>query len=398
MMKKRIGDYTLEELIGAGSFGEVFRATSAKSSDMFAVKMINRKTLPPQVFSYLEREVEMLQMVEHENVVKLRDLKVSENHYYLIFEYCNGGDLAAYTKKLSGKLPESQTRSLLRQVVQGLGRLYSLNGIHRDLKLSNILLHYPTASSSPVAKICDFGFARAVPGAVSGDMAMSIVGTPVNMAPEVLHGRPYSAKADMWSLGTVTYELLFGSPPFAAFSREDLIKAMERGRVSVPKDRGISAEGVDFVNACLQYDPKERIGWQELAKHPFIEGNRVTRFDFGLFSKDNEATEEEGTYRLSAHTRYDFRALYEQETGLDAASHAKPNNKMPASKPSVPGENRRQEAELSQNEPKPGQQTASVPEVRQDKAKEKRARSGLVFEDVADYVKVSEQTRGNADR
>ncbi len=408
--KKKIGDYVLDELIGAGSFGEVYKSTSIKTFEHFAVKMVNRKTLHPKVLEYLNREIKMIQMVEHENVVKLLDLRASENHYYLVFEYCNGGDLSDYKKKLAGKVPEEMARTWMKQVVKGLSKLYEINGIHRDLKLSNILLHYPTEKSRkenrPVAKLCDFGFARIVgsmepadtrelPGETS--MSMSLVGTPVNMAPEVIHGRPYSVKADMWSLGTVVYELLCGHPPFVGFSRQELLEITQKGCISVPKDRGLSAEAVDFINACLQYEPTKRISWQDVLIHPFISGSSCTKFDYNTFAENNEKDtvgEDKTAYYLSAHNRYNFKPLYVVPIPAAALAHAVTESairKLSASAGAI------KEKEPVKDPGAANPIDSGKSKVKKDEKCEADHRSDLVFEEVCvDYVKVNESTKAKS--
>ena len=161
-MKKRNGEYILEKKVGSGAFGEVYCASKSNDSELFAVKMISKDRLSARSKSYLEREIEILQRLKNFHIIKLVDLKVSGHNYYLIFEYCNGGDLLKYKNDHGGKLDESKARSILSQIVDGLSAIYSLGGIHRDIKLPNILINYPTNEArekdQPILKICDFGF------------------------------------------------------------------------------------------------------------------------------------------------------------------------------------------------------------------------------------------------
>lgn len=95
-------------------------------------------------------------------------------------------------------------------------------------------------------------------------------GTPLNMAPEILQGAKYDHKVDVWSLGTVFYEMLTGFSPFTGMNKEDLKKNLEKGNYRFPKHLKLSLEGLDFLNNCLQYDPKQRMSWEELMKHSYL--------------------------------------------------------------------------------------------------------------------------------
>lgn len=95
-------------------------------------------------------------------------------------------------------------------------------------------------------------------------------GTPLNMAPEILKGAKYDHKVDVWSLGTVFYEMLTGFSPFTGMNKDDLKRNLEKGNYRFPKHLKLSLEGLDFLNNCLQYDPKLRMSWDELMKHSYL--------------------------------------------------------------------------------------------------------------------------------
>lgn len=312
----------MERKIGSGAFGEVFFAKKINSDEEFAIKMMSKDKMSAQLKAYLEREIEIIQMLDNSNIIKLKDLKVSEHNYYLVFEYCNGGDLLNYKKIKGGKVNEIYTRSLIKQIVSGLHAVYASGGIHRDIKLSNILLHYPTpedkVKDDPIAKICDFGFARMVATAGDSDvpLEMSIVGTPLNMSPELLHQEPYTIKSDMWSLGIITYELLCGTVAFAGLNRIHLTKVIEAGTYKINKSLKLSTEAIDFLNSCLQYDFNDRVNWEELKTHPFITTERTTPFCFELLKEGNHGLgEDKNNYVFSSKARYNFTSIYKKAEG-----------------------------------------------------------------------------------
>lgn len=106
-------------------------------------------------------------------------------------------------------------------------------------------------------------------------------GTPLYMAPEILHGRPYDHKVDVWSLGAVFYEMLTGFTPFTGVNKADLKKNLEQGNYRFPKQIKMTLEGLDFLNCCLQHDPNDRLSWDELLKHNYF------NYDFNKVIKEN---------------------------------------------------------------------------------------------------------------
>eukprot|EP00826_Nyctotherus_ovalis_P040523 TRINITY_DN4004_c0_g2_i5.p1 TRINITY_DN4004_c0_g2~~TRINITY_DN4004_c0_g2_i5.p1 ORF type:complete len:503 (+),score=148.74 TRINITY_DN4004_c0_g2_i5:176-1684(+) len=307
-MKKKIGDYILDSTIGSGAFGKVYCAKKPNSKELFAVKMISKINMSSKLRFYLDREIEILQLLDSPHVVKLIDLRATENNYYLVFEYCNGGDLAKYREVQGGKLNETVVRKMLKQIIDGLRSVYAAGGIHRDIKLANILLHYSAGEDAPTLKICDFGFARLVEASdVDGPLEMSIVGTPLNMSPELLNKKPYTVKSDVWSLGIIAYELLCGTHAFSGINRKSLTNAIEMGAYKVAKELNLSSEALDFLNSCFQYNYMDRPNWEELERHPFIGSEAVTPFAAEALRGAGFMAQEDGDdYVFNSKTRYDF--------------------------------------------------------------------------------------------
>jgi len=186
----------------------VYRGQHRESNRSLAVKAIVRARLNQKLQQNLEAEITILQTLQHPNIVRLHDVQTTERHVYLIMELCPGGDLMRVIRS-KGAQTEAQTRYYLRQLAQGLRYLRDHYLVHRDLKPQNLLL----SSTMPdaVLKIADFGFARYMQQA---DMAETLCGSPLYMAPEILRFQKYDAKADLWSVGTIVYELLTAHPPF----------------------------------------------------------------------------------------------------------------------------------------------------------------------------------------
>jgi serine/threonine-protein kinase ULK/ATG1 len=150
----------------------------------------------------LENEIKVLKTCDNRNIIKLYDIKKTANNFYLIIEYCNEGDLMALLKKKK-TLSEEEAIEFFVQMLNAFKTLVRNKIMHRDFKLANILMH------DGEIKIADFGFSKLLGN--NEEFTETMLGSPLNMAPEVLGGRKYDTKADIWSLGTCFYELLFGT-------------------------------------------------------------------------------------------------------------------------------------------------------------------------------------------
>lgn len=162
--------------------------------------------------------------------------------------------------------------------------------------------------------IADLGFAKEMKK--DDDLTQTMCGTPVYMAPEILQGKPYDHKVDVWSLGTVFYEMLTGFTPFTGRNKADLKNNLEVGNYRFPKNIKMSLEGLDFLNCCLQHDPAERLSWDALLSHPYL------NYDFKKFmSNEGAKINEEDELLLSFN---EAAGVYQQD-GI--SPHQKMNEK-----------------------------------------------------------------------
>uniref|UniRef100_H2SST4 non-specific serine/threonine protein kinase n=1 Tax=Takifugu rubripes TaxID=31033 RepID=H2SST4_TAKRU len=252
-----VGDfeYSRKDLVGHGAFAVVFKGRHRKKTDWeVAIKSINKKNLSKSQI-LLGKEIKILKELQHENIVGLYDVQVSD--------YCNGGDLADYLQA-KGTLREDTLRVFLQQIAAAMRILNSKGIIHRDLKPQNILLSYAGRKKSNISgiriKIADFGFARYLQ---SNMMAATLCGSPMYMAPEVIMSQNYDAKADLWSIGTVIYQCLVGKPPFQC----PLIFCP--GVCSIPSET--SPQLRDLLLGLLQRNQKDRMDFDTFFSHPFLE-------------------------------------------------------------------------------------------------------------------------------
>lgn len=180
-------------------------------------------------------------------------------------EFCSGGDLAGFLKKRGGHVPECTARGFMRHIATGIAYLQSRNLIHRDLKPHNLLLTKDTTTA--VVKIADFGFARNIEPTTLAD---TLCGSPLYMAPEILSSQKYDLKADIWSSGTILFQMLSGKPPYQGDNYIHLMDNIRKKKWALPKSTVVSEACQDLLDGLLQKDPTKRISAAECLEHPFL--------------------------------------------------------------------------------------------------------------------------------
>lgn len=233
---KQIEDYILVKKIGEGTFGEVYLANKNNSYKLFAIKKIDKnKTQDELVMKNLRNEINILGILRHPNIVNLESVKMTQNNYYIITEYINGGSLyeclQRYIKKYKRPFPEEIIQYLMKQVVDALVFIHDKNIIHRNLKLENIMVNFFSDKDKQdlemmKSQIKLIGFGLSIQLQPFNNLTTSIVGTPIYMDPVLLeqlldiqnpqvnssqNSISYGKEVDIWSLGCICYELYFGN-------------------------------------------------------------------------------------------------------------------------------------------------------------------------------------------
>ncbi|KAH7409136.1 hypothetical protein BKA64DRAFT_388271 [Cadophora sp. MPI-SDFR-AT-0126] len=311
---KVVGSFSIEDEIGKGSFATVYRGTHKASGALVAIKSVNLSKLNKKLKDNLYCEIEILKGLHHPHIVSLIDCRESVSHIHLVMEYCALGDLSYFIKKrdkladnpalrdmvrkypmpIAGGLNEVIVRHFLKQLASAMHFLRDRNFIHRDVKPQNLLLlpspQYLAKSkdsplvmsasgetmipmvgltSLPMLKIADFGFARSLP---STSLAETLCGSPLYMAPEILRYEKYGPEADLWSVGTVLFEMMTGRPPFRATNHVELLRKIEQGEdhIRFPKDGIISPPMKEIIKALLKRTPAARLSFENFFRHPVV--------------------------------------------------------------------------------------------------------------------------------
>ncbi|GBG63098.1 hypothetical protein CBR_g36585 [Chara braunii] len=265
-LHRMIGDYIVTQQIGSGSFAVVWKGRHKLTSTEVAIKEIATDKLNRKLQDSLESEVAILKRANHPNIIHLLEIVKSHDRIFLVLEYCAGGDLSEYIKR-HGRVPEATARNFMRQLAAGLRVLRDNNLIHRDLKPQNLLLS--TADRKLTLKIADFGFARSL---MPQGLAETLCGSPLYMAPEILQFQRYDAKADLWSVGAILFELVTGRPPFGGANHVQLLRNIERSEARIPENISstLSEDCVDMCQRLLRRHPVERLAFEQFFHHPFL--------------------------------------------------------------------------------------------------------------------------------
>ncbi|KAK1651216.1 hypothetical protein QYE76_069021 [Lolium multiflorum] len=263
--ERRVGDYMLLRQIGSGAYSRVWLGRHLARGTEVAVKEIAMERLSTKLRDSLLSEVDILRSIRHPNVIALHDSIRDGKRIYLILEYCRGGDLYSYLLRHK-RVPEAVAKHFIRQLACGLQMLREKNVVHRDLKPQNILLVANSATS--ILKIADFGFAKFLE---PSGLAETLCGSPLYMAPEVMQAHKYDAKADLWSVGIILYQLVTGSPPFNGDNQIQLMKnILKSGQLLFPPGCELSHECIDLCRKLLRINSVERLTVEEFVNHPFL--------------------------------------------------------------------------------------------------------------------------------
>ncbi|OTF75399.1 serine/threonine protein kinase-like protein, partial [Euroglyphus maynei] len=315
----KVDGYRLNDLIGKGSYGHVFRAEKKISHEIVAIKCVPLKSLSKNSHDNIINEISILKKLKHEFIVQMLDFQWDKAFVYMIFEFCSGGELASIIR-LKRSFPEEIVQHFLQQLASAMQYLRDNDVVHLDLKPQNILItgiQFVTLLNGlnsfkvwrqVILKIADFGFAQHL----SNDESVnSLRGSPLYMAPEIFKRQEYDARVDLWSIGIILYECLFGRTPLHGMSMAEITKVYTNQRnkfhIEIPKNK-LSQLCYDLLEGLLKIDPKMRISFSNFFTHPFIDLEHMPMSDSFQKAKNIIAKaidfEDKGQYKSAF---YNFR-------------------------------------------------------------------------------------------
>lgn len=265
-----------QQPLGQGAYSNVYKAILRSDPQVVVAVKIIKILLKPGFNEKLRREMTILMKFDHQNIVKLYDVVMLDDKVFLFLEFCSGGDLNNKISSMGGLLSEEEVLPIFKQICEAMRQLFNNNIIHRDLKPANILVQ------DDIVKLTDFGFAREVFTDMNEANEFTRLGTPIYMSPQILRGVPFSCKTDIWSLGIMIYEMLYGKTPWVGKTPQDLLKNIINYPLKFHDPQGlnsyasplvkkkftpVSAEMKDLLQKMLCLNEEKRISWEELFEH-----------------------------------------------------------------------------------------------------------------------------------
>lgn len=269
--------YHIGNKLGSGSYATVVKGVHKKENKSYAVKIVDRIGLDIVGEIDLLNEIDILQSLDHKYIISLLSVYAESEAYYLVTELANGGELFDRII-MKDFYNERDTRDLFKILLETIGFCHKKNIVHRDLKPENILL-YDEISDTDI-RIADFGLARRTSGPYS---LRTQCGSPNYVAPEIIRGKCYGSKVDMWSIGVILYILLCGYMPFCGSEPKQLYRQVVRGDYSFHDEEwsGVSEDAKSLITCLLEINPEKRIDAKDALKHAWItnDGMKLVKFD-----------------------------------------------------------------------------------------------------------------------
>eukprot|EP00729_Bicosta_minor_P002963 gene2963-26851_t len=259
-MQQTIDNYRIGKTIGKGNFAKVKLAVHVMTGVEVAIKIIDKLNLNEDSLSKLWREVKIMKVMDHPNIVKLIEVIDTESTMYLVLEYAAGGEVFDYLVA-HGRMKEKEARLKFRQILSAVEYCHARGCVHRDLKAENLLL-----DKDMNIKIADFGFANLYSAGTKLD---TFCGSPPYAAPELFQGKKYDGpEVDVWSLGVILYTLVSGSLPFDGSNLKELRERVLRGKYRIPFY--MSTECEQLLKKFLFIVPSKRISLRNCMNEEWI--------------------------------------------------------------------------------------------------------------------------------
>ncbi|KAJ6803651.1 CBL-interacting protein kinase 18-like [Iris pallida] len=255
--------YELGRLLGQGNFAKVYHARNLRSAQSVAVKVIDKeKVLRVGLIDQIKREISVMRLVRHPNIVQLYEVMATKAKIYFVLEYVRGGEL--FNKIAKGRLKEDAARKYFQQLISAVDYCHSRGVYHRDLKPENLLL-----DENGNLKVSDFGLSALSDCKRQDGLLHTTCGTPAYVAPEVINRKGYDgAKADIWSCGVILFVLLAGYLPFHDSNLMEMYRKIAKGEFKCPN--WFPYEVRKLLSKILDPDPSNRISMIKIMENSWF--------------------------------------------------------------------------------------------------------------------------------
>eukprot|EP00898_Chlorokybus_atmophyticus_P006789 jgi/Chlat1/7110/Chrsp57S06794 len=260
----QLSNFEVGRPLGRGKFGNVYLAREKRTKFIIALKVLFKSQLQhSQVEHQLRREIEIQSHLRHPNILRLFGYFYDESRVFLILEYAARGELYKELQRCK-TFSERRTATYIAALTKALVYCHSKHVIHRDIKPENILI-----GAKGELKIADFGWAVHA----LNSRRQTLCGTLDYLPPEMVEGKEHDTCVDVWSLGVLCYEFLFGDPPFEAAGHSETYKRITRVDLRFPEMPAVSADAKNLIVKLLAKDPKQRLPLAKVLQHPWIVAN-----------------------------------------------------------------------------------------------------------------------------
>jgi serine/threonine protein kinase len=314
-------DFSVNKLLGEGSFGKVHLVTHKKTGAVYAIKSIDKKNKNNQEGKpYFRREIEIMYKVHHPNIVRLFSHFEDDDYCYFVMEYISKGNLFDILSKQKTKCFEVKTVAyFIRDLISAVYFLHNMDPpiVHRDIKPENVLLQ-----NDGKLKLTDFGWSNYID---ENESRNTYCGTPVYLAPEMIREIGHDEHLDIWCIGVLMFELLTGTIPFPGNTINTLSENILRTKINWPKD--INFDAKNLIGKILKPDPKDRISLVDMLKHPFFTKNIINPTEFLFTPKEIDQIMDCKPYLLSKDLPCGF-MLNKDKEGTNSGNQLGSNNNI----------------------------------------------------------------------
>ena len=255
-----VGHYKILRILGEGTFGKVKLCTDENTHEKYAVKILEKRKIKEKDDQIrVDREINMIKTFNHPNLISVSEIFFFKDSYYIVMDYCEGGELFNYIVK-HRRLDEDEAAFFYYQIIEGLEYIHHNKIAHRDLKPENLLL-----TRNKTLKIIDFGLSNYFD---EKQLLSTPCGSPCYASPEMVSGKKYNGfQIDIWSTGIILYAMLCGYLPFEDKNNDVLFKKILKCKYELPSH--IRSRSKDLMKRILVTNPNERITIPEIKRHPF---------------------------------------------------------------------------------------------------------------------------------
>ena len=291
-----IKNYIIQETLGKGSYGIVYKVKNKDTNEVYVIKQIPLKGLSQKEINEVRQEAKILSSINSEFVVKYYDSFEENDNINIVMEYCDEGDLNDFIikKKEENKLIEEDLIwNIFIKITIGLSHIHKMKILHRDLKTMNIFL-----KSGFQVKIGDLGVAKIL---LKNSFAKTLIGTPYYLSPEICQEKPYNNKSDVWALGCILYELCTFKHPFEAKNQGALIlKIMNNTPENI--DNYYSKDLRDLIYLLLEKESQKRPSCLDILNLDFV-SNKLKNLGFSHYLKDLDKVKNEMNHDINLNNK-----------------------------------------------------------------------------------------------